>query len=444
VTYTTREVTPPAVAAGPKRGGEGRGRRAWAEPSVWTERMLTTLDNGVKGGVWFSLMDKVYSPKNLRAAWERVAKNDGAAGVDRQTVANFATQAESSLKWLHEQLRDGTYRPAAVRRKWISKPGTTKQRPLGIPTVRDRVVQTALRNVLEPIFECRFDDHSYGFRPGRGCKDGLRRVVELLRGGHIWVVDADVESYFDTIPRKKLMGEVRKEVGDGSLLMLLEEFLAQKVMDGMQEWEATEGTPQGAVISPLLANIYLHPVDVALRNAGLEVVRYADDLVILCKTEVQAQEALGLLAAQMSERGLKLHPEKTRVVDVTQPGGFDFLGYHFEQGRKTPRKKSLRNLKDNIKAKTPRNSGRSLADVIRRLNESLRGWYEYFKHAERDVFNSVDSFARRRLRGILKRFEKKRGGSAAGYANIKWPNAFFKERGLFSLAAAREAYGQSR
>jgi RNA-directed DNA polymerase len=330
-----------------------------------------------------------------------------------------------------------------VRRQWIPKPGTEEQRPLGIPAVRDRTVQAALRNVLEPIFERRFAEHSYGFRPGRSCKDALRRVDALMRRGFTWVVDADIQRYFDTIDRSLLMIEVKKEVADGRVLDLLERLLQQSVMDGLSEWTPEEGTPQGSVISPMLANVHLHPVDLALNRAGFEMVRYADDLVILCETEAQAHEALRFVERAMAERRLTLHPQKTRVVDAMQPGGFDFLGYHFEQGERRPRKKSLRKFKDKIRALTPRNSGHSLRDVIARVNATVRGWFGYFKHSHRWVFSSLDGWIRRRLRAILLRRHRRRG-IGRGKANIRWPNAYFVALGLFTMATAREAARQSR
>jgi RNA-directed DNA polymerase len=433
---TPKEQTPTTVPIAAKQVGEARSRWAWTEPAVWTERMLDALDNGVKGGVWFSLMDKVCSPKNLRASWERVRRNGGAAGVDRQTVEAFSAKADSELEWLQKVLRERQYQPMSVRRKWIPKPGTAKLRPLGIPAVRDRIVQGALRNVLEPIFERRFYEHSYGFRPGRGCKDALRRVDDLLHRGYRWVVDADIQSYFDTIPHERLMQEVRREIADRSVLELIESFLKQPVMDELKEYASEQGTPQGAVISPLLANIYLHPVDLALREAGFEVVRYADDLVILCETEEQARAALARLDAEISGRGLTLHPEKTRIVDATEPGGFDFLGYHFEMGRKTPRDKSLKKFKDKVRSLTPRKAGQGIDTIIAKLNASVRGWFEYFKHSFVWVFQPLDKWIRRRLRAILLRHTKRRG-TGRGNAHRRWPNKFFETHELFSMSAAR-------
>jgi RNA-directed DNA polymerase len=405
--------------------------------------MLQALVNGVKGGKWFSLMDKVYAPTNLEAAWKRVKRNKGAAGVDGQSVEQFATQAESSLKWLHDELREGTYRPLSVRRHWIPKPGTDKQRPLGIPAVRDRVVQGALRNVLEPIFEKKFVEHSYGFRPRRSCKNALRRVRELMRQGYLHVVDADITDYFGTIIREILMTEVKREIADGRVLELIEKFLEQSVMDGLKEWKPEEGTPQGAVISPLLANIYLHPVDVAMKRAGFEMVRYADDLVILCKTEADAREALKLLSEEMTKLRLELHPEKTQLVEVKGSRGFDFLGYHLKIDYKRPRTKSMKKFKDKVRELTPRNHGNTLKKLISRLNSTIRGWFNYFKHSHRATFTKMDSWIRRRLRAILLRRHRKRG-RGHGHANHRWPNEYFAKLGLFTMTTARAQAAQSR
>ena len=435
MTTTTREEGPPVVPARATQGGEIRERWAWTEPSVWTERMLAALENGVKGGRWFSLRDKVYAPKNLDAAWKKVRSNRGAAGVDGQSVEQFAARAEKYLDEIHHALKERTYEPMPVQRRWIPKDGTKKLRPLGIPTVKDRIVQTALRNVLEPLWEKQFVPQSYGFRPGRGCKDALRRVDALLKAGHVWVVDADIQAFFDTIDQALMMRDVEKVVSDGTVLELVERLLRQRVTDETRTWTPEEGTPQGAVISPLLANIYLHPVDVALTSGGLEIVRYADDLVILCRSEEEARHALELLQHAMAERKLTLHPEKTRVVDATQPGGFDFLGYHFECGRRTPRKKSLTKLRDKVRARTPRNHPNNLEYIIVSLNAVLRGWFEYFKHCKRWVFPSIDGWVRMRLRSILRRRQKRRG-AGRGLSNIRWPNAYFAAHGLFTMTTA--------
>jgi len=245
-----REERPAAVSEETTQAGEIRARWAWVEPSVWTERMLTALEAGVKGGKWFSLMDKVYARGNLQAAFAEVKANGGAAGVDHQTVEVFERHLEQNLEKLARSLKDGSYRPQAIRRVWIPKPGSTEKRPLGIPTVRDRVVQAALRHVLEPILERDFAEQSYGFRPNRGCKDALRRVDQLLKAGDTWVVDADLKSYFDTIPHDQLLERVREKISDGRVLELLKAYLTQKVMETAKSWTPEGGTPQGAVITP--------------------------------------------------------------------------------------------------------------------------------------------------------------------------------------------------
>jgi RNA-directed DNA polymerase len=341
-------------------------------------------------------------------------------------------------------LREDSYLPHPVRRCWIDKPGSTEKRPLGIPAVRDRIVQGATRNVIEPILERQFAEHSYGFRPGRGCKDALRRVDWLLEAGYTWVVDLDFKSYFDTIPHDKLMERVKELISDGRLLALLEKYLKAGVMDGMKGWEPTEqGTPQGAVISPLLANLYLNPLDHQMAGDGYEMTRYADDLVVQCRSEAEAVEALEKLRQWAEENGLTVHPTKTRIVNAREKGGFDFLGYHFERGMKWPRKKSLDKLKQTIRKRTRRKQGKSLGSVIAGLNPTLRGWFEYFKHSHRTTFQDLDGWIRMRLRSILR---KCRGGKGRGrgHDHIKWPNAYFERLGLFSLKTARDLACQSR
>jgi len=422
--------------------GEMQARWAWVEAEVWTERMLTALEQGVRGGKWFSLMDKVYALPNLRRAFQRVKANGGAAGVDHVTVKDFQRHLEANLQKLSRMLRDGSYRPQAIRRKWISKLGSNEKRPLGIPTVRDRVAQAALRAVLEPIFERDFAAHSYGFRPGRGCKDALRRVDALLKAGYSWVVDADLKSYFDTIPHSQLIGRVRGKVSDGKVLGLVTAYLKAQVMETAQGWTPEQGTPQGAVISPLLSNIYLDPLDHLLAEKGWEAVRYADDFVILCPSEAEAREALEQVQQWTASAGLTLHPVKTRIVDATQAGGFDFLGYHFERGYRWPRRKSLRKFKDTIRAQTRRTNGRSFQAILTELNRTLVGWFGYFQHSHKTTFDALDRWARHRLRSIL-RHRRGWSGGARGWDNVRWPPAYFAQQGLFSFVSAHAAAGQS-
>jgi len=417
---------------------------AGAEPVVWTERMLIALSRGLRGNQWFSLIDKVYADRTLEQAWEKVRSNAGGSGVDRMTIERFAKDCPRGLLDLKEQLRRALYQPLPVKRVWIPKPGTNQKRPLGIPAVRDRIVQTALRRVIEPIFEHRFAEHSYGFRPGRGCKDALRRVQTLLEEGCTWVVDADLKSYFDTIPKDRLMRRVEERLADGRVLALIRSYLDQEVMEELTRHDPTDrGTPQGAVISPLLANIYLDPLDHLLADSGVEMVRYADDFVLLCRSEEAAQAALARVQTWVEENGLTLHPEKTRLVDLTQPGGFDFLGYHFERKYRWPRRKAMVRLKDKVRALTPRTSGDSLDATITRLNQMLRGWYGYFRHSHRTTFPQVDGYVRGRLRSILRKRAGRRG-RAQGIDHQRYRNHYFTKLGLFSLTQAHGLACQSR
>jgi RNA-directed DNA polymerase len=427
-----------------KQAGDAKRQQAGAKPGVWTERMLRALRGGLKGNQWFSLIDKVYAEGTLEQAWEKVRSNAGGSGVDRITIERFAKGCPRGLLDLKEQLRTASYQPLPVKRVWIPKPGTNQHRPLGIPAVRDRIVQTALRLVIEPIFEHHFAEHSYGFRPGRGCKDALRRVQTLLGEGCTWIVDADLKSYFDTIPKDRLMRRIEERLADGRVLALIRSYLDQEVMEELTRHEPTDrGTPQGAVISPLLANIYLDPLDHLLAECGVEMVRYADDFVILCRSEAEAQAALARVQTWVEENGLTLHPEKTRIVDLSQPGGFDFLGYHFERGYRWPRRKAMDRLKDKVRDLTPRTSGVSLEVTITRLTQTLRGWYGYFQHSHRTTFPQVDGYVRGRLRAILRKRAGKKG-RARGTDHQQWRNHYFTELGLFSLTQAHDLVCQSR
>jgi RNA-directed DNA polymerase len=435
------EYKPCAVPDRDIRDGEILARWVWVEPTVWTLRMLAALETGVKGGKWFSLIDKVHPKRTLDAAFFQVAANKGAAGVDHVTVEGFKLRLDENLKKLSEDLRSGEYQPQQIRRHYIPKPGSAEKRPLGIPTVRDRVVQTALRMVLEPIFERDFAEHSYGFRPGRGCKDALRRVDQLLKDGYTYIVDADLKSYFDTIPHDRLMSLVGQKVSDGRVLKLIEMFLKQGILDGLREWTPEEGSPQGAVISPLLSNIYLDPLDHLMAQRGIEMVRYADDFVIMCRSPEDAARALAIVQDWTAEAGLKLHPTKTKIVDATKEP-FDFLGYRFQRGLRFPRSKSMKKIKETIRAKTKRTSGKSLKTIINDLTPTLRGWFEYFKHSHWTTFTRLDQWIRMRLRSILRRRQGKRG-RGRGIDHQRWPNAFFTEQGLYSLKTALDLARQS-
>jgi len=406
--------------------------------------MLAALENGVRGGKWFSLIDKVYRKETLKAAWHKVKDNGGAAGVDGQSVERFGMRVELYLEELERALRTQEYRPQPIRRVEIPK-GGGKMRPLGIPVVKDRIVQTALKLVIEPIFEREFEESSYGFRPGRGCKEALREVDELIKEGYTWVMDADFDSYFDSIPYEPLMGEVSERISDGAVLELIRAFVNQDIIEGMKRWTPVGGTPQGAVISPLLANIYLHPLDRHMREKGYRMVRYADDFVVLCRTAEQAQAALKEVKSWVEQNGLRLNADKTHVGDCRQAGqGFEFLGYRFEAGRRWVRDKSLKALRERIRSKTRRTRGNSLAKIIEDLNPMLRGWFNYFKHAHSVAQLGIDGFVRRRLRAILRKQEKRPGMGQCLDDHLRWPNTFFAAQGLFTINAARMLASQSR
>jgi len=426
-----------------KQGREVPPQWEWTEASVWTERMLATLERGIKGGKWYSLMDKVWRTENLQNAVQKVARGKSAKKPDGRKCRRYLEQRAWRLPRLQEKLKRGDYHPQPAQRVWIPKLGSKELRPLGIPPVENRVVEMAIRNVIEPIFESDFAEHSYGFRPGRGAKDALRRVQQLLDSGKTWVVDADIKGYFDNIPQDQLMAAVKERLSDGAVLELIEKFLKQGVMESGKGWIPTQtGTPQGAVISPLLANIYLNPLDHLMVLQGREMVRYADDFVILCDNREEAEAALAEIRQWMEAAGLTLHPTKTRIVDARQKGGFDFLGYHFERGYRWPRKKSLEKFRETIRAKTRKLRNGSLSNIIGEVNQTLRGWKAYFKHSHWTTFKPLDQWVRQRLRTILRK-RHKGSGRARGRDHQRWPNACFAELGLISLATARAKASRS-
>jgi len=262
-------------------------------------------------------------------------------------------------------------------------------------------------------------------------------VDRLLKSGYTHVVDADLKSYFDTIAHTRLMARVGERVSDGRLLQLIEAFLQQDIIHGLQRWTPTGGTPQGAVISPLLANIYLHELDCRMQARGYQMVRYADDFVVLTRSAEEAQGALCEVRAWVEENELSLNPDKTHVGDCRIQGqGFEFLGYCFEAGRRWVRRESLHALRDRIRAKTSRLRGQSLRYIVADLNPMLRGWFEYFKHAQASHLRGVDGFIRRRLRALLREQQKRPGLGRCQADQARWPNAFFAEMGLFTMFEA--------
>lgn len=366
-----------------------------------------------------SLIDKVFSRKNLELAWEKVKKNRGSAGIDEVTIAKFEECKGYYLDLLHHKLREGTYRPKAVKRVEIEKSGGGV-RKLGIPAVIDRVVQQALVQRMEPIFEPRFLECSFGYRKGRSPHDALRKVWRELNAGYVWIVDADLRQYFDTIDQEKLIDLIAEEISDGRVLQLVRDILRSGVVEGGY-WQPTlTGVPQGAVTSPLWSNIFLTPFDRVMTGRGLRVTRWADDFVVLCKTREEAQRALALAERYLGEElGVQLHPEKTRVVHIRW--GFEFLGYKLKRGKglrmlaqnrrskanpldlyATPREKSVKRFKEQIRGLTRRKTPVRLRELINGINPVTRGWGTYYRKAHvRRLFNQLDRWIERRLYSFL-------------------------------------------
>ena len=438
-----REPKSTSVPKGDKQVEEDLWQRHGAERGVWTESMLIALDRGIKGNKWFSLIDKVRSERTLGIAWQKVQSNAGACGVDGIKVEFFAKDSQTRLLAVKERLTENTYQPKPIRRVHIPKPGSKETRPLGIPTVTDRVVQSAVKMVIEPIFEREFAPSSYGFRPGRGCKDALREVERLLRGGYPHVVDVDIKGYFDNIPHQALMTLVKERISDGKVLGLIEKFLKQGVLEQGVEIEPEKGSPQGGVISPLLANIYLNPLDWLLAELGFKSVRYADDIVVLASSAEAANQALEQLGRWAKQAQLTLHPEKTRVVDMTESRAyFDFLGYRFLRTAKGKlirlvRPKSKKKLRHRLRKPTKRANGKCMVAIIAEINPVLEGWFAYFQQARPCEHEEIDRWVRMRLRSILRKRHKGKG-RGRGLDHFKWPNRYFENLGLFSLAHARE------
>jgi RNA-directed DNA polymerase len=427
-----------------KQGREVPPGWEWTEASVWTERMVATLERGITGGKWYSLMDKVWKMENLERAVKQVAEGKSPKTPDGRRCRQYAEQSPRRLPPLQRNIQSGHYWPKPAQRVWIPKLGSKELRPLGIAPVENRVVEMALRHVIEPIFEREFAPHSYGFRPGRGAKDALRRVQQLLHEGRCWIVDVDLKGYFDSIPQDKLQAAVAERIADGAVLELIGRFLKQGVMESGKGWSPTEtGTPQGAVLSPLLANLYLNPLDHQMAQRGWEMVRYADDFVILCESQEKAQRALAEVRQWVEAAGLVLHPTKTRIVDASQRGGFDFLGYHFERGYRWPRPKSLDKFKEALRAKTRRTRTGSMPEIVEEANRTLRGWVAYFQHSIGNIFPPLDQWVRGRLRSILRRRHKGKG-RARGRDHQTWPNAYFAELGLISMAFIRAQAAKAR
>jgi len=378
---------------------------------------------------YYSLIDKVYNLPNLLESWYEVKENKGAPGVDNQTLEEFERNLSQNLKELHRLLKEHRYKPTCVKQVLIPKPNSEKLRPLGIPTVRDRVVQQAIKRVIEPIFENRFKDVSYGYRPLRSAQQAIQKCKEHIASGYRWVVDADIQSFFDTVNHKLLMKALKEEIADGSLLNLIDRFLKAGVMKDRTVEPTHEGVPQGGVISPLLANIYLHYFDEVMAGRTYRLVRYCDDFVIFAKLKRKAERALEVSEQILQDAlMLNLHPQKTRIAH-SYYDGFEFLGCLFKHGYIRPKEKSIDSFKDKVRHITRRHQPKRLIEVIDYLNPLIRGWGNYFKHGNvARLYQKLDEWMRMRLRSFL---EKKK---AVGYNYSKRiPNWKFKTQGLVFL-----------
>ena len=438
----SQDPLPARVPFAAKPTGETLDIRQWAQPVVWTDRMLTTLlENKVRGGKWHALIDKVYAELNLFTAARKVTGKEKAAGVDGQSCAAFEEHIRVETRALAEQLKAQTYRPSAVRRVHIPKPGRPNEtRPLGIPTVRDRVVQRAIVNVIEPILDHQFHERSFGFRHGRGAHDALRIVEQKLQAGYVYVVDADLKGYFDTIPKDRLLALVKEHISDSRMLQLIKLFLDQNILEELREWTPITGVPQGAVLSPVLSNLYLNPLDHQISQAGFELVRYADDFVILCRSQTEAEAALQRVQAWVETAGLTLHPTKTKIVD-SRVESFAFLGYSFRGDKIYPRRESLAKMKARIKELTPRNRPGSMQSIAQELTPILRGWFTYFRHCRWTIFADLDAKIRSRLRRLLLKRHRKNPERLP--RQQRWPNDYFAKAGLYSLRQAHFRFAQS-
>ena len=364
-----------------------------------------------------SLVDKVYKLKNLALAWEKVKRNKGAGGIDGQSVADFERDLIGNLEKLHHELRTRTYQPQPVKRQLIPKSGQPgKYRPLGIPTVYDRVCQQALLNRLEPIFEPLFDDANFGYRRGRSAKDAMRKIWCELEQGNEWVVDADLKDFFGSAEHEKIMQLLNQRVADGRVLTLLESMMKVGYSEGNQIHQTSRGVPQGGVISPLISNILLTPFDREMRRKGYRLTRFADDWLVTCRTRAEAQAVLNFAKEVLDKLGVELNEEKTRIVHVSH--GFEFLGYKIKRGRRPlklaahkiksktrqgalyvyPRQKSIDHFKEQIRKRTRRKAPLTTKALIDEINPVIRGWGNYYRKAHvRRLFNQLDRWIVRRL-----------------------------------------------
>jgi len=360
---------------------------------------------------FFQLMDKIYNMNNLKDAWDKVKSNKGCAGIDKQSINDFKKRSEQYLKGIQRAVKNGKYKAMPVLRKFIPKEDG-KLRLLGIPTVKDRVLQQATKNVIEPIFEMKFLDCSYGYRPNKSAHQAVEQIKKYVDQGYTWVIDADVEKFFDSVDHKLMMSFVAKEISDGKVLNLVESWLKAGVMNEGELEEITEGTPQGGVISPLLANIYLHEMDEQVTKLyGVRMVRYADDVVILCKTEDEAERTMEQVKEILAGLKLRVNKTKTKIVNVNWDS-FEFLGFKLEGafGKVfvTPGRKAIKRFKESIRRVTWRKQPVKPGNMIGRLNSLIRGWGNYFKIGNvKELFGILDGWIRTRVRTFIEKRKSK-------------------------------------
>ena len=412
------------------------------------QRRLWVAAKRAKTRRFHALYDRVWRSDVLQEAWRRVRANGGAAGVDKETFDDIEREGvEAFLNGIAETLKANRYRPLPVRRRYIPK-GDGKRRPLGIPTIRDRVVQMATKIIIEPIFEADFAACSYGFRPKKSATQAMEAIREAGNHGYNVVIDADIRGYFDNIDQKKLLVLVRERISDRRVEKLIRQWLRSGVMEEGALKATLAGTPQGGVISPLLANIYLNVLDRVwvsrCSHLGI-LVRYADDFVVLCRREVQAKEALRRVRVIMDRLGLELHPDKTRMVDMASgKEGFVFLGWNVRKRRsiqrnprwhfvqRWPSPKAMKRVRTRVHELTEvrGNPARNISEVIDQLNPVLRGWGNYFKTGNSDAkFNRIDSYVWQRVT----RWQFRRGGQRTRFRYDRWPAQRLWDMGLHRL-----------
>lgn len=412
---------------------------------------------------YYSLIDKIYNKNNILQAFKLVKKNKGAPGIDGETIQDFESLIDNKINEIHCELKNGTYKPSPVRRTYIEKDDGSR-RPLGIPTVKDRIVQQAVRNIIEPIFEIDFHPSSYGYRPKRSCQMAVAKAEEFAnRWGLQYVVDMDLSKCFDTLNHELILDSVNERISDGKVLKIIRAFLESGILEDGAFSETTIGSPQGGVISPLLMNIYMDKFDQEMKSRNIRIVRYADDILIFAKTKSEAGKNRAM-ATNILEQELKLtvNASKTHITSIVE--GIPYLGFIIKRKYISIQPKRIKKLKDKIRKLTPRNTGLNLEYLIGKLNLILRGWCNYFRIANcKDIFAKIAAWIRRRLRmkqmkewksyKSLHKTLRKRGykGEFQKIAMNKWrnsasplismalPNAWFDEIKLFDMSKVETA-----